>query len=521
MVIKDLLTAITGLRIRSNAQAHPDVPLSDAIRRLVEGRRLVMASNRGPVEFVRPNGNGGDLEPRRGSGGVVTALSAITQSAPLTWIASPMGEGDRQMAAASPDGRIQSPFHENNLEFRFVPITQEAYDRYYNVSSNSLLWFLQHYMWDIARTPTINAAMYDAWENGYTVVNRTYADVIVQEIAGQQDRPVVLFQDYHLYLAPGYVREQVPEAVLQHFIHIPWPAPRYWLLLPEMMRMAIVRSLCANDIVGFQTHGDVLNFLYTCEAFLENAVIDHHNRTIRWHGRTIYVRAYPVSIDLAAIRETAASEEARCYLEKLLPLQGEHTIVRVDRLEPTKNIVRGFLAFDGLLMRYPELAGKVKFWSFLVPSRTDLKQYQQYSEEVFAIIEKINQQHGSDAWRPIELFYENNYTQAIVAMSCADVLLVNGVIDGMNLVAKEGPTVNTRDAVLVISEGVGACEQLGPYALAVAPTDVEGTIRALHAALTMPAEERKTRAQQLRDVIAQQDSSFWVGSQVRDILALL
>lgn len=518
------------------------------MRRLATGRKVVAATNRGPVEFFT---NEDGLQSRRGSGGVATIVGELAQSAPFTWVVSPMSEADRQACAGCDKGRVRAPFNGSDIELRFVLTPQEAYDRYYSAFANPLLWNLHHYLYDLAHGPTINAAVYDAWEHGYLAVNQAYADAIVQEIdsdvqrgargdrgdkklrasAGSASsalsrkeagaRPVVLFQDYHLYLAPGFVRERVPEAVLQHFIHIPWPAPRYWLALPEVMRLPIIRSLCQNDIVGLQTKRDVMNFLSTCEAFLPDADIDFGARSLRWQDRTIYVRAYPVSIDVAAVREAAVSAEADESRHKLEPLRGEQTIVRVDRLEPSKNIVRGFLAFEGLLSRYPELAGRVKFWAFLVPSRTDLKQYKDYKHEVFELVDRINTEHGNDAWKPIEVFYENNYVQALAGMSLYDVLLVNPVADGMNLVAKEGPTVNQRDGVLIMSEGAGAHEQLGRNALSISANDVEGTIRALHEALMMAPAERKYRADRLRDSIKGADLRVWIHEQVKDLLGVL
>ena len=485
---------------------------------VLAGHRLVLVSNRGPVEFTLVGND--HLEPRRGSGGVVSALAAVARGSEITWYACPMTEGDRLAAKKAGTDGVGPMLQDSSINLRFVDVTQEAHDRYYNVFSNPLLWFLQHYMWGLAAAPNINAAIYDAWENGYTVVNRAFAEVIAQELAGESTKPVILFQDYHLYLAPGFVRELLPDAFLQHFVHIPWPASRYWGLLPEVMRTPILSSLCQNDIVGFQTHQDAHNFLYACEDLLPGSKVNYQRGTVRWK-RTTYVRSYPISIDVGAVRETAVSSEAEGYLEKLLPLRGERTIVRVDRLEPSKNIVRGFNAFDTLLSRYPDLAGKVKMWAFLVPSRLDLSLYQEYQEEVFALIAQINQRHGNNAWRPIEVFHENNYVQAIAALTQYDVLLVNSVIDGMNLVAKEGVTVNQRNGVLVLSETAGAWEQLGRYALTVAATDVEGTVQALHSALTMSAPERRRRARQLRQAVERDDLAGWTRDQFADIAALL
>lgn len=516
-----------GIKVVRNPDLVPsDLDFDEAMRRLSTGRKVVTASNRGPLEFLVVEDGG--LQARRGSGGVATILGELARSAPFTWVVSPMSEADRLACKGCQQGRVRAPFNGGEVELRFVQTPQEVYDRYYSAFSNPLLWFMHHYMWDLAHGTSINAAVYDAWEHGYIPVNQAYADAIVQELdsvgeapAPHGRRPVVLFQDYHLYLAPGFVRERVPEAVLQHFIHVPWPGPRYWHMLPAAMRLPIIRSLCQNDIVGFQTKRDLQSFLSTCETFLPDAAIDVNSQSVHWLDRTVYARSYPVSIDVAAVQEAAASAEADGYRERLERLRGEHTIVRVDRLEPTKNIVRGFLAFDGLLGRYPELAGRIKFWAFLVPSRTDLKAYKEYKKEIFGLVEQINERHGTDAWRPIEVFYENNYVQALAGMSLYDVLLVNPVMDGMNLVAKEGPTVNRRDGVLVMSEGAGTHEQLGRHALSVTATDVEGTIRALHEALTMASAERRYRAERLREAVETADLRVWIHEQVKDLLGVL
>lgn len=492
--------------------------LQDLVRQVTQGRQVILASNRGPVEFtVR---KGGSPVPTRGSGGVVSILSALAQNARMTWIASPMSDGDRLVARRSPDGHVIAEFPDEQLQLRFAVTSQDAYDKFYNVFANPLLWNLQHYMWDLAYAPIINAAIYDAWENGYVTVNRAYADAIVKEIKASNEPSLVLLHDYHLYLVAGFVREQAPNALIQHFIHIPWPTARYWLMLPNHMRTMLMEGLCQNDIIGFQTDRDALNFLYTCELLLPGVHVDRPARTLEYKGRTVLARGYPVSIDTAEVQRTAGSAQAEEYIQRFVSPEHQKTIMRVDRLEPSKNLLRGFMAYDGLLQRHPELAGRVRFLAFLVPSRTELKLYQRYTDDVFALIEEINNRHGNDAWQPIQVFYENNYLQAVAAMTQYDVLLVNSVVDGMNLVAKEGSAVNTCNGVLVLSESAGAHEQLGTYALSVAPADVEGTIRALYTALTMPEEQRAEMATRLRESVESHDLRFWLQQQLGDILEL-
>ena len=376
-------------------------------------------------------------------------------------------------------------------------------------------------MWNTPRTPNIDRVVYDAWENGYVVVNQSFARAVLDEARQSQLPPVVMLNDYHLYLTSAYIRQQMPGLVIQHFTHIPWPAADYWYLIPSSMRQTIHHSLCAADIVGLQTASDVHNFLYCCQSFVAGVEVDYKQQTIRIDGRITRVKAYPISIDVASIKDLASSERCRQYEQKLGNLYGEQTIVRVDRCEPSKNIIRGFRAFDMLLERYPQFLGKVKFIAFLVPSRTHLKPYQRYSQDLLQLIEQLNSKYRTENWYPIDCFYENNYAQAVAGMRKYDVLLVNALIDGMNLVAKEGPTVNTRNGVLILSESVGAWTQLGDNALTVTPTDLEQTTQALFTALTMPLEEKKRRATALKKSIEKEDITDWLLHLLEDTVILL
>jgi trehalose 6-phosphate synthase len=376
-------------------------------------------------------------------------------------------------------------------------------------------------MWNSPYTPNIDARVYDAWENGYVAVNKGFADAVIVEAQQSRRPPLVMLHDYHLYLAASYIREQIPDVTLQHFTHIPWPEPHYWRLLPSFMRKAIVEGICANDIVGLQTTRDVQNFLHMCDAFCERAEVDFKSRTVLAKGHLTRVNSYPISVDVAHLCRAVNGPVVQAYEEQLRPLCGQKTIVRVDRMEPSKNILRGFRAFDMLLDGHPELVAKVNFLAFLVPSRTHIKQYQRYAQQVNEIVGAINTKYSNEEWQPIRVFYENNYYRALAGMRLYDVLLVNPVIDGMNLVAKEGPTVNANDGVLVLSECAGAHEQLGKHALSVVPTDLVETVEALYQALTMPAEEREQRATALRRSIEEEDIVMWLYRQLVDISALV
>ncbi|HEY7060227.1 MAG TPA: trehalose-6-phosphate synthase [Chloroflexota bacterium] len=478
------------------------------------GERLLLVSNRGPVTYdVTRDGR---LRPTRGSGGVVTALEAVRGQRPVRWIACAMTEGDRRAAAelaADPVAR------DDWFSQGFVVLPRDVYRKYYEVFANRVIWFLQHYLWNAPYEPKIDARMWDAWESGYVPANAAFADAVVAELEQGGDG-VVMLQDYHLYLAAARIRERAPGVVLQHFTHIPWPEPRYWQLLPQAMRREICESMVANDIVGLQTERDVTNFLATAWDNLPGVEVDASAGLLRYSGREVTVRAYPISVDPARLRRTVRSAEARRHVARLAALAGERTIVRVDRLDPSKNVLRGFEAFERLLRRRPEFRGHVRFLAFLVPTREKVPAYRRYREQVMALVERINTRYGRPGWQPIEIFYENHYLQALAGMTLYDALLVNPVLDGMNLVAKEGPIVNERAGVLVLSEGAGAHNQLAGWALSVAPADVEGTAETLERALLMPRPEREARAAALRLAIEREDVQAWMRAQVADIARL-
>lgn len=500
--------------------------LSAAARTMLEHATLILASNRGPVEFQIEED--GSFSTKRGTGGVVTAVSAVSRYSNPIWVASAMNDGDRARAAQAIEAgeTIITP-DDSDFRLRFVVSEPETYDGYYNRISNPLLWFLQHYMWDTPRSPDIDAATWQAWRDGYVPVNRQFAEEIVAAAAAAKRAPLVMLQDYHLYLTPGFIRAIRPDLTLQHFIHIPWPDAEYWRLLPREMRESICESLLANDIIGFQTPRYARAFMNTCDANVSGVDLDYGKNEIRFRGRTTRVRVYPISIDCDAVEVAAASDDAQRHYEHLLGFRNEHTIVRVDRAEPSKNIVRGFLAYDRFLELHPEFVGRVNFLAFLVPSRLEVLEYVDYLDDINTAVGRINTKYANAAeldgvaWQPIHLFIGDDYGRALAAMRLYDALLVNSVFDGMNLVAKEGALVNERDGVLILSEAAGAFQQLGPHSLCVSPTDIEGTAQSIYQALSMPATERGRRAEALRALVLEQNILAWIYSQLQDLAELV
>lgn len=483
-------------------------------RGILRGRRLTVASNRGPVEYRLTQD--GCLRAERGTGGVVTALAALSRYVRLSWVASAMTDGDREVASSGEECP-PSLAADQDIRVRFVVTPPEEYDLYYNTFSNPILWFVQHQLHELLPEGNLDRVALRAWRGGYVPVNRAFAHSIARELQAGGASPVVMLHDYHLYLVARHLRELVPQALLQQFIHIPWPDPEAWMVLPSSIVAGMCRGLLANNIVGFQTNLSADNFLATCERYLPEARIDPLRGTVLLGGQRTQVRSYPISIDVDALLTLSRSPGVAFYQRRLRPLCSEQTIVRVDRLDPSKNVLTGFKAFARVLARRPDLHGRVKFLSFLVPTRTGIPQYRRYAQRVFAEIEAINTTYGSEGWQPIELFYENNYEQAVAAMGMFDVLMVNSSLDGMNLVSKEAAILNPGTGVLVLSRGAGSHEELGDGALSIEPHDVEGTARALEVALAMPEAERRRRAAIMRRTVERNDITNWLLMQLEDI----
>ena len=495
---------------------------------LIDGRRIIVASNRGPVEFHRdPSGR---LTTKRGSGGVVTALASLAASLPLTWVAAAMSEGDRAAFPGTSAPAREVHLGHIPLRVRYVSVPTEVYGRHYDTVSNQVLWFLQHYLWDLASSPTFTEREYTAWDEGYRPVNFAIAQAVADELfvpegTGKRlQRPadgsnaIILLQDYHLYLAATFLRQRLPRAIIQQFIHIPWPSVRYWTFLPQRFLADIYEGLAANDALGFQTERDARSFLECARTLLPGCRVDLDEGRLLWRRHRLLARAYPVTADADEIRRTLNSAPARRGTEELAPLVGDgvKVIVRVDRLEPTKNIVRGLQAYELLLRRHPELHGTVRHLAFLVPSRQGLAIYRRYEREVRRAIQRINERFGTPEWQPVKAFFENNRARALAALRRYDVLLVNPVIDGMNLVAKEGALANNHDGVVVLSRTAGAYIQMADAVLPVTPTDLEEMADQLYEALTMSESERRRRWALARDIVSRDTLAGWIADQLRD-----
>ena len=475
---------------------------------------IVIVSNRGPFSFKR-NADG-TFRVERGAGGLVTALGALAEQHDVLWVAAAMDKDDRRWVQEQPD----EPQQVEGISLRLIKPEKRAYQGYYNVISNPLLWFIQHQLWDTPRHPSITQETWDAWEDGYLPINKAFADVVAETVK-DEDRPIiVLLQDYQLYLFPHFLRELLGDKVqIQPFVHIPWPGPDAWRVLPTQMREAILTSLLQADRVGFQTRKDAFNFVQTCRFYLEGAHSRGTRDTIYYQNREIKAVAYPISIDSKKLETLAEEPQTHLLKTQLYNFIGDRKLIlRVDRIEPSKNILRGLEAYRTLLDTHPEHRSKIQLMALLVPSRMEVDEYQDYLRDIMSEAGMINAKYSTSYWEPVRIVVGDNYDRAIAAMQLYDVLLVNPLADGMNLVAKEGALVNQKDGVLVLSEFAGVFYELGDQALTVSPFDIFGTAEALHHALTMPHEEKRQRAEALRAIVKKADIRSWFYDQVDDAM---
>ena len=479
-----------------------------------ENTRFVIVSNRGPVTFSRSES--GERGYSRGAGGLVTALNAVSRRRQeAVWIASAQSEEDARVSEES----LEEPYKVEDLKIVLVEHDEESYDLMYNHLANPLLWFVQHGLYDLPYKPELGEDTQRAWEDGYVVISENFAEAVgrtLEAIGGQE--PVILVHDYQLYMVPHALRERLgDDPFISLFVHIPWPDPETWRVLPRYVREGALRSLLEANVVAFHTEGYARNFVRTAQEVL-GVKTNEGEGVIHLGDREVWVRAYPISIDPTEFEELAQSEEVLEGEESVKNLAGK-LLLRVDRMDLSKNIVRGFHAYDRMLERYPQMREQVTFLARCQPSRGDIPEYARYAEDIQNVADEINEKHATGSWRPIELSMEDDFPLSVAAYKNYDVLLVNAVRDGMNLIAKEAVIANEKNGVLLLSENAGAHEELGEHALTVNPFDIDEQADALYKALTMPDDERARRAEELEQTIRSNTIEEWVEAQLRDITA--
>ncbi|MEV4006492.1 trehalose-6-phosphate synthase [Actinomadura sp. NPDC049753] len=491
--------------------------------------QVLVASNRGPVSFSLSDDGG--LTMRRGGGGLVSGLAAVTGAprdpgpprpaetarepspggADVLWVCASLGEADRTASRRSPDGRLDLAGYETGgAAVRMLDIPAATFDRAYNGVANSTLWFVHHLLYDTPRSPHFDARARRDWQS-YEAYNAAFADALARDAAPGAKAAI---QDYHLSLAPRMLRDRRPDLKIVHFSHTPWAPPEYFRLLPDDIGAQILLGILGADHAGFLTERWASAFLDCCEL-LPGARVDRAARTVSCSGHTTRVGVHGLGVDGTALRSRAAEqdvvERARALREQVGDRQ---LIVRIDRTELSKNIVRGLSAYREMLVNHPEWRGRVVHLAFAYPSRYDLPEYREYTAAVQRMAGQITEEFGTEDWDPLILQVNDDYPRSLAAYGLADVLLVNPIRDGMNLVAKEGPVLSRHGCALVLSREAGAAAELSEDALVVNPYDVSQTAEALHQALLMPRARRAERCARLAGAATALPPQRWFADQL-------
>src|SRR6185312_9389315 len=448
--------------------------------------------------------------------------------ASATWICAALSDADRAVARA---GDISDG---NGIPVRMLDIPPDIFDRAYNRVANSTLWFLLHQLFDTPSQPRFGREFRRDWES-YLAYNEAFADALTEEALTRGEGGLrVLIQDYHLCLAPRLLRDRLGsqlgdpsgEAGIGHFCHTPWAPPDYYRMLPDDVGRALLDGILGADRAGFHAERWATAFLDCCAAVLGADV----TRTglagpgpgpvgrVTYRGHVTEVAVHPLGVDAAALRERARAGDVRAHVGALRRAAGDRKlIVRVDRTELSKNIVRGLAAYRELLATRPQWRGRVVHLAFAYPSRSALAEYRAYTDQVRELAGQISEEFRTADWDPLVLEVKDDYPRSLAACALADVLLVNPIRDGMNLVAQEGPVLSERGCALVLSREAGAAATLAADALLVNPYDVTETADALHRALEMPDAERQRRGAALAATAAADPPARWLGGQLASL----
>jgi trehalose 6-phosphate synthase len=450
-------------------------------------RPAVIVSNRGPLSFRHDDD--GRLVARRGAGGLVSGLGPLVAGTDTLWVAAAMSDGDR---AAADAGVVDA----QDFRVRLLGVDPETYRLAYDVVSNQILWFVHHGLYDLPREPAFGPDLREAWQ-AYRDVNQAFAEVVA-DVA--PEGAAVLVQDYHLGLLGLGLAERRPDLEAVHFSHTPFATPTWLRVLPDHIAGEVLSGLAAHRACGFHTQRWANDFVDCCRDVL---------------ALTPNTFVSPLPADADDVRRAAAGPACDAALAEIDAEVGDRLVIaRVDRIELSKNLLRGFQAFDDLLDRVPEWRERVVFLASVYPSRTGVPAYIEYQQDVEALVERINERWAIPGWTPIVYDTRDDYPRSVAVLRRADALLVNPIRDGLNLVAKEGGIVNERAAVLCLSREAGVWDEVGEAAVPVPPFDVAGTADALDQALRKPADERAARAARLRELSVARKPADWLADQL-------
>lgn len=461
---------------------------------------LTLVSNRLPVSVKKV---GGKLEFSPSVGGLATGLSSYTTNKHSKWIGWP-GIPDEELTAADKE-EIQKELEKHHCYPVFL--SKQQIDGYYNGYSNSILWPLFH----DSKISKENRGKQAHYFKAYREVNAAFAKVVLEL---SEPGRLIWVHDYQLLLLPALLRAERPTDKIGFFLHIPFPHATSFTTLTHAKDLTT--GMLGADLLGFHTKSYVHNFLDTAAA-LDLGVVTQKEVIV--DDRAVRIADFPMGIDYGKYSGTIKSLEVQGELLKLrAKYRRRKLILTVDRLDPAKGLIERAAAYRELLLQKPELQGKVVMAMLVVPSRTDISEYQQLKTQLEKLVKSINKEFGTYIWKPIDYMYVSLPPERVVPLyRRADVAFIAPLRDGMNLVAKEYLAAQThRHGVLILSQTAGAAQEL-KGAVIVDPTNQESLVRGLTRALAMSQTSWRERMKKMRHHIRK----FTVHNWAKDFMESL
>ncbi len=470
--------------------------------------RLLVVSNRLPITVLEDE----DLKFKESVGGLVSGLKAYldfinsqsnNQECEYTWVGWP-GKTIKDSMKEETQSRIYRDFNAYP-----VFLSEVDMDKFYHGFCNKTIWPLFHYF-------TTDVSYDDENWQDYKKVNRMFCDAVMQILRPDD---IVWIHDYHLMMLPRLIREQVPGVSIGFFLHIPFPSFEVFRLLPTRWRAELLNGLLGADLIGFHTHDYTQYFLRCVLRILGH---EHNMGQIVLNDHLVRVDTFPMGIDFKKFSEAALSPAVQEEKEKLKEVFADcRVILSIDRLDYTKGIVNRLQGYELFLERNPGWHGKAALVLIVVPSRTEVEQYQQMKRQIDEVVGRINGRFGSINWTPILYHYKFLPFDKLIALyNASDVAMVTPLRDGMNLIAKEYVATKAEGkGVLILSEMAGASKEVRE-AIIINPNDLDEIAVALKEALEMPEDEQKRRNRIMQSRLRRYDVIRWADSFVQSLLAI-
>lgn len=487
-------------------------------RLLTDDRKLVIASNRGPLSYSE--GQSGQLVAKLEASRGFETFEAITDI-PVSWVTSAVNAADRKALKTETDldNVLRPDILPNEWSVRFVAMPRRVHHKFYNVICNPLLWFLLHRSWSPTFTPNIGPQEHDAWERGYKAVNESFASSITEAVDGHD--LVLVCRDYQLMLVSGLVREKHPNAAIYHSFETPWPWPSDFEILPSAWRIELIDSLLKADVISFPSSQDIDAFIACVQSNVTESKesIDENSRIIEHNGNTLRLAISTPPVRTSKFNQVVEFESTQRAIDGLNDWQGDHTFATVDRAEPHKNIVRSISAFGELLKRRPDLSDKVRYLLFLTPGPAHISAYKRLSDEIRRAARRVNDKAGN--YTPVQVHEGSNFYRSVAALAVYDTLVSVPIVDGVGRSVLDGPLVNSRNGGMVLSETSSSSVLLKNHASVVGFSDIDAISKAMELAVAESDETRSKNASSLRTIVKKLSEDADGGRMASEIIASL